>query len=195
MNQLGFPILTTVTFLPLAGAVVLLFVPKVKEELLKRTALGISLVEFAVSLPLFIFFDEGKVGMQFVEKTPWIKQWGVTYFMGIDGISLLLVLMTTFLTVLCVLSSWSAVERNVKEYMISFLFLETGMIGAFVALDLVLFYVFWEVMLIPMYLIIGVWGTKEDLRGHQILPVHHGGKRAHAGGDPYPLLHAREGLG
>ncbi|RLB08311.1 MAG: NADH-quinone oxidoreductase subunit M [Deltaproteobacteria bacterium] len=158
MNQLGFPILTTITFLPLAGAILLLFVPREREELLKWVTLIISLVEFVISLPLFIYFDEGKAGMQFVEKVPWIKEWGVTYYMGVDGISLLLILLTTFLTVLCILSSWRAVEKSVKEYMISFLFLETGMIGAFVALDLILFYIFWEVMLIPMYLIIGVWG-------------------------------------
>ncbi len=158
MNQLGFPILTTVTFLPLAGAVLLLFMPKGRDELLKRVTLIISLVEFMVSLPLFIYFDEGKAGMQFVEKVPWIKEWGVAYYMGIDGISLFLILLTTFLTVLCVLSSWTAVEKRIKEYMICFLFLETGMIGALVALDLILFYVFWEVMLIPMYLIIGAWG-------------------------------------
>ncbi|UCC65937.1 MAG: NADH-quinone oxidoreductase subunit M [Deltaproteobacteria bacterium] len=158
MNQMGFPILTTVTFLPLVGAVLLLFIPSNREELLKRVTLVISLVEFIISLPLFIYFDEGVAGMQFVERVPWIKEWGVTYFMGIDGISLFLVLLTTFLTVLCILSSWTAVEKRIKEYMISFLFLETGMIGAFVALDLILFYVFWEVMLIPMYLIIGAWG-------------------------------------
>jgi len=158
MNQLGFPILTTVTFLPLAGALLLVFIPKGREELLKRTCLVISLIEFAVSLPLFIYFDEEKAGMQFVERIPWIKEWGVTYFVGIDGISILLILLTTFITVLCILSSWTAVQKRIKEYMISFLLLETGMIGAFVALDLILFYVFWEVMLIPMYLIIGVWG-------------------------------------
>jgi NADH-quinone oxidoreductase subunit M len=158
MNQLGFPILTMVTFLPLAGALLLLFIPKGREELLKRTCLTISIIEFIVSLPLFIYFDEGKAGMQFVERTPWIKEWGVTYFMGIDGISILLILLTTFITVLCILSSWTAVKKRIKEYMVSFLLLETGMIGAFVALDLILFYVFWEVMLIPMYLIIGVWG-------------------------------------
>ena len=158
MNSMGFPIVTVITFFPLAGAIALLFVPRAKEEFLKRLALIISLVEFAVSLPLFIFFDEGVAGMQFVERIPWIPEWGVNYVIGIDGISLLLVLLTTFLTVLCILSSWRAVERMIKEYMIAFLILETGMIGVLVALDLILFYVFWELTLIPMYLIIGVWG-------------------------------------
>jgi NADH-quinone oxidoreductase subunit M len=158
MNLAGIPILTTVTFFPLAGAMVLLFLPRAQEELLKRAALIISLVEFAISIPLFILFDGGGAGMQFVERVPWIPTWGVNYFLGVDGISLLLVLLTTFLTVLCILSSWRAVAKGVKEYMITFLILETGMIGVFCSLDLVLFYVFWEVTLIPMYLIIGVWG-------------------------------------
>jgi NADH-quinone oxidoreductase subunit M len=158
MNPVGFPILTAITFFPLAGAVMLLFLPRAKEEFLKRVALVISLVEFVISLPLFIWFDEGAAGMQFMERVPWISEWGVSYAIGVDGISLLLILLTTFLTVLCILSSWRAVERMVKEYLIAFLILETGMIGVFCALDLVLFYVFWEVTLIPMYLIIGVWG-------------------------------------
>lgn len=158
MDLLSLPILTIVTFFPLAGGILLLFLPRSKEELLKRTALAISLVEFFISLPLFIWFDAGKAGMQFVERYPWIEAWGVLYIVGIDGISLLLILLTTFLTVLCILSSWRSVERMVKEYLIAFLILETGMIGVFVALDLILFYVFWEVTLIPMYLIIGVWG-------------------------------------
>jgi NADH-quinone oxidoreductase subunit M len=158
MNPEGFPILTAVTFFPLAGAILLFFVPRTKGEFVKWMTLVISLVEFVISLPLFIYFNEGTAGMQFVERIPWIPEWGVSYFIGVDGISLLLILLTTFLTVLCILSSWRSVERMVKEYMIVFLILETGMIGVLVALDLILFYVFWEVTLIPMYFIIGVWG-------------------------------------
>jgi NADH-quinone oxidoreductase subunit M len=158
MNPVGLPILTTVTFFPLAGAMMLLCIPKAQAELLKRVALVISLVEFAISIPLFIWFDAGGAGMQFVERVSWVPDWGINYIIGIDGISLLLVLLTTFLTVICILSSWRAVEKSIKEYMITFLVLETGMIGVFCALDLILFYVFWEVTLIPMYLIIGVWG-------------------------------------
>jgi NADH-quinone oxidoreductase subunit M len=99
--------------------------------------------------------------MQFVEDYWWVQSYGISYKLGIDGISLLLVLLTTFLTVLCILSSWKAIEVRVKEFMISFLLLETGMVGALVSLDLILFYVFWEVMLIPMYLLIGVWGSPQ----------------------------------
>ena len=153
-----FPILSFLTFFPLAAAIVLLFIGKEKVSALRGITLIFSLVEFFVSLPLFFAFDPKTAAMQFVEDWWWVESYGISYKLGIDGISLLLVLLTTFLTVLCILSSWKAITFRVKEYMISFLFLETGMIGALVALDLVLFYVFWEVMLIPMYLLIGVWG-------------------------------------
>ncbi len=159
MDQvLKIPLLSVVTFLPLAGALLLLFAPREREDWIKGFALGVTLIDFILSLALFIYFDEGRVGMQFVEHIPWIREWGASYHMGIDGISLLLILLTTYLMVLSVLSSWSAVEKGIKEYMIAFLLLETGMIGTFCALDLVLFYIFWEFTLIPMYLIIGVWG-------------------------------------
>ncbi|RLA96554.1 MAG: NADH-quinone oxidoreductase subunit M [Deltaproteobacteria bacterium] len=155
---LKIPLLSVVTFLPLVGALLLLFAPREREDWIKGFALGVTLLDFVLSLALFIYFDDGVAGMQFVERVPWIKQWGVSYYMGIDGISLLLILLTTYLMVLSILSSWSAIEKGIKEYMIAFLLLETGMIGTFCALDLVLFYIFWEFTLIPMYLIIGVWG-------------------------------------
>lgn len=154
----GFPILTVVTFFPIVGAIVLLFIDKENFPALRMVALVFSLVEFILSLPLFFLFNNATHQMQFQEVVPWIESYGITYHLGIDGISLLLVLLTTFLTVLCVLSAFSAIQTRVKEFMISFLFLETGMVGALVALDLVLFYIFWEVMLVPMYLLIGVWG-------------------------------------
>jgi NADH-quinone oxidoreductase subunit M len=158
MNQLSFPILSTLIFLPLLGAILLLFVNRSRERFIKVFTLAFALAEFALSLPLFFCFDEGAKGMQFVEKVPWFPEWGMSYFLGIDGISLLLVLLTTFLTILCVLVSWKAIESRVKEYYVTFLFLETAMIGTLCSLDLILFYVFWELMLIPMYLLIGVWG-------------------------------------
>jgi NADH-quinone oxidoreductase subunit M len=140
------------------GAIILLFIKKENGRVLRWVTLIFALVEFIFSLPLFFTFDSKTAVMQFVEDWWWIQSYGISYKLGIDGISLLLVLLTTFLTVLCILCSWTAITFRVKEYMISFLFLETGMIGALVSLDLILFYVFWEVMLIPMYLLIGVWG-------------------------------------
>ena len=159
MQILGIPILSLLVFFPMVGLLVLLLIRKENEGALRNVALGFSIIEFLLSLPLFFAFDPKTAAMQFVEDVPWVEAYGISYKLGIDGISLLLVLLTTFLTVLCILCSWNAITFRVKEYMISFLFLETGMIGALVALDLVLFYVFWEMMLIPMYLLIGIWGN------------------------------------
>jgi NADH-quinone oxidoreductase subunit M len=158
MHILGIPILSLLIFFPILGAIVLLFINKENGKGLRWVTLIFSVVEFIFSLPLFFAFDSKTAAMQFVENYSWIQSYGISYKLGIDGISLLLVLLTTFLTILCILCSWTAITFRVKEFMISFLFLETGMIGALVALDLILFYVFWEVMLIPMYLLIGVWG-------------------------------------
>jgi len=158
MDIFGIPILSFLTFFPLVGAIVLLFINKENAGALRVVTLLFSIIEFVISLPLFFVFDSTTAAMQFVEDWWWVEAYGISYKVGIDGISLLLVLLTTFLTVLCILCSWSAITSRVKEFMISFLFLETGMIGALVALDLILFYVFWEVMLIPMYFLIGVWG-------------------------------------
>ena len=158
MTILGIPILSLLIFFPILGAVVLLFINKENGRAIRWVTLIFSLVEFIFSLPLFFVFDSKTGVMQFVEDWWWVQSYGISYKLGIDGISLLLVLLTTFLTILCILCSWTAITIRVKEFMISFLFLETGMIGALSALDLVLFYVFWEVMLIPMYLLIGVWG-------------------------------------
>ena len=152
------PILSIVIFFPMVGVLFLLLIDRENESVIKGTALVFSIIEFFLSLPLIVRFNPGTADFQFVERVPWIKALGVQYFLGIDGISLLIVMLTTFLTVLCILSSWDAIKKNVKEYMISMLFLETGMLGALLSLDLVLFYIFWELMLIPMYLLIGVWG-------------------------------------
>ncbi len=158
MHILGIPILSLLIFFPILGAIVLLFINKENGRALRWVTLILSIIEFIFSLPLFFRFDSKTAAMQFVEDWWWVQSYGISYKLGIDGISLLLVLLTTFLTILCILCSWTAITFRVKEFMISFLFLETGMIGALVSLDLVLFYVFWEVMLIPMYLLIGVWG-------------------------------------
>ena len=151
----GFPWITLIVLLPLVGVAGIL---AAKEEMAKWVTFGVSSLVFLVSLPLWAMFDDATPAMQFVEKHHWIASPSINYAVGVDGISLPLVLMTTFLTPLCVLVSWTAVETRVKEFMISLLVMETATVGVFVALDFVLFYVFWETMLIPMYLLIGVWG-------------------------------------
>ena len=151
------PILTIVTFLPLFGAIILLFINGEKQERIKRVALAIAVIDFIISLPLFILFKSDTSEFQFVQNVPWIKEFGISYHVGIDGISLFLFLLTSFLSLICILASWNIKDR-IKEYMIAMLILQTGMLGVFISLDLFLFYTFWELMLIPMYLIIGVWG-------------------------------------
>ncbi|PLP60475.1 NADH-quinone oxidoreductase subunit M [Mesorhizobium loti] len=156
------PILSTVTFLPLVGALLILFIRDDSDagrRNVRAIALWTTIITFLVSLPLWINFDNSNPGFQFVEKTAWLDS-GISYHMGVDGISMLFVILTTFLMPLCILASWSSVEKRVKEYMIAFLILETLMIGVFCALDIVLFYVFFEAGLIPMFIIIGVWGGK-----------------------------------
>jgi NADH-quinone oxidoreductase subunit M len=143
--------------LPLIGALVLLLVPRQQRQTLFTIALLASIAAFLCSLRLFQTFDAGPGQMQFVEKIPWMPAFGIGYIVGMDGISLFLVLLTTFLMPLAIAASWTVHDR-IKEYLFFMLVLETGMLGAFVALDLFLFYVFWEVMLVPMYFLIGVWG-------------------------------------
>jgi len=151
-------ILTIITFLPLVGAFVLLFVNRVFTSTVKTVAFLVSLLNFLFSLYLYFNFDPELSAMQFEINLPWIESLGISYHLGIDGISLFLVLLTTFLACISILSSWTAVKEKIKGYMISMLLLETGMIGVFVSLDLFLFYVFWEAMLLPMYFLIGIWG-------------------------------------
>ncbi|MEC7641239.1 MAG: NADH-quinone oxidoreductase subunit M [Nitrospinota bacterium] len=149
--------LTFVTFLPLAGAVVLAFFPKDKDGMIKQFALAVAIADFLLSLLFYGKFNLSTPDMQFAYSVPWIEAWGISYSIGMDGISLLLYLMTTFLTAVSILASWN-VTKYVKEYMIAMLALSTGMLGVFVAMDFFLFYVFWELQLVPMYIIIGVWG-------------------------------------
>jgi NADH-quinone oxidoreductase subunit M len=152
------PILTAIIGLPALGAVWLFLLDRRDEARLRRVALGIALATFGVSCLLWVLFDRSRAGMQLEERLQWMPGSGITYHLGVDGVSLLLVLLTTLLTPLCILSAWSQIDTRVKEFLISMLLLETGMVGVFCALDLVLFFVFWEGMLVPMYLIIGVWG-------------------------------------
>jgi NADH-quinone oxidoreductase subunit M len=151
-------ILSAVLFLPLLGGLALVLIPRRHTGLVTGAGLLVSLATFAVSLPLYFRFDGDVPDYQFVEYAAWMPSLGVGYHLGIDGISLLLVLLTTFLTPVALLSAWHAIEDRAKEFVITMLVLETGMLGVFVSLDLFLFFVFWESMLIPMYFVIGVWG-------------------------------------
>jgi NADH-quinone oxidoreductase subunit M len=152
------PLLSTILWLPIVAAIVLAFLPRPTDTVVKGFGLLASAATFIVSLGLLRGWEDGNAGMQFVESVQWIPQWGITYGLGVDGISLWLVLLTTFLTPLIFLSSWNVKYKHSKEYVIAFLVMETAMIGAFLATDLFLFYVFFELMLLPMYLVIGVWG-------------------------------------
>jgi NADH-quinone oxidoreductase subunit M len=161
MNAVGFPILSLVTWLPIVGVLTIMLVRGDDETVASNarwTALWTSLIVFALSLILWVRFDTSESGFQFVENVPWLPQWGISYRMGVDGISVLFVLLSTLLTPICILASWQSVHMRVREYMLSFLILETMMVGMFCALDFVVFYMFFEGVLIPMYLIIGVWG-------------------------------------
>ena len=151
-------LLTLVTFFPLLGAVLLLIVPKERDDTIKSVSLIISFITMLLSFWLYAMFEPLANGMQFEVNIPWIASMGIHYHMGIDGISLLLIVLTTVLTVLAILASFNSITKGVKGYYISMLILTTGMIGVFCSLDLFMFYVFWEVMLIPMYFIIGIWG-------------------------------------
>jgi len=153
------PILSILIFFPVAGIVFLLFLNNENKRGLKIATMAISLAEFCFSLPLWFSFNGQTAAMQFVERRDWLPTYGISYYVGVDGFSLLLILLTTFLTPICVLATWEDIQHRVKEFMICLLALMSGMIGVFVSLDLFLFYVFWEVMLIPMYLLIGVWGN------------------------------------
>jgi NADH-quinone oxidoreductase subunit M len=157
----SWPILSLLTFLPLVGAA-FIFVVRGDEEAVARNARWVALwtsgCTFLLSLVLWFDFDRASAGFQFVERHAWFPGTGIAYHMGVDGISVLFVLLSTFLTPICILASWEAIEHRVREYMIAFLVLETMMVGMFCALDIILFYVFFEGVLIPMFLIIGVWG-------------------------------------
>jgi len=153
------PIISVLVFLPMLGIVPLLFLDQKNDKVLKGYTLALSLAEFLLSLRLWFGFNEAEAGMQFVERYNWFPQYGISYYVGVDGFSLLLILLATFLTPICVLATWEDVQYRVKEFMICLLFMLSGMIGVFVSLDMFLFYVFWELQLIPMYLLIGVWGN------------------------------------
>jgi NADH-quinone oxidoreductase subunit M len=159
MNFVIYP-LVLMTFFPLLGALVLLFLKSEQKNAARWVALITSLVTFILSLAVLVQFDPSSGDIQLEAQQSWIKVagWNIDFYMGVDGMSILLVLLTTLLTPISILSTWTAVEERVKEFMFFFLLLETGMIGVFVSLDLFLFYIFWEFTLVPMYFLIGIWG-------------------------------------
>ncbi len=159
----GLPLVSLVTFLPLVGAIVIAFLPNERPQLVRYAALGVALLALLASLAMLAGFDATNTATQFAERYDWIPMFGIQYSVGVDGLSLALVVLTTLLTAISILASFGPIQVRVKEYMISFLILEVGMIGVFVARDLFLFYIFWELVLVPMYLIIGIWGGKNRI--------------------------------
>jgi NADH-quinone oxidoreductase subunit M len=157
-------ILSIITYTPLVGAALLLLPPfKGKDDAVRWTANLVGLLGFLVSLPLWFWYDRGTAGFQLMERHEWIPAIGVQYLFGVDGISVLLILLTTLLGAIAILSSWTAITDRVRAYYVFLLLLQTGMLGVFCALDMFLFYVFWEVMLVPMYFLIGIWGGARRL--------------------------------
>ncbi len=157
MKLLDGRLLSVLVLLPAVGAALVALTQRRSETLQKWLGLAVSSTVFLLSLVLVRDF-RGMAEMQFVERRPWIPAWGISYHLGVDGLSLWLVILTTFLTPLCLLGSWTSIHKRVREFVAFMLLLEAGMLGVFVALDLFLFYVFWEAMLIPMYFLIGIWG-------------------------------------
>ncbi len=163
MNQLGFPLLSLVLWLPTLGALLLLFVPRENIGAQRMLAFVAALAAFAASLVLYFTFDASQ-GFQFLDSLPWVPSWGIGYSVSLDGVSLWLVLLTTFITPITLISTWDSVHKDFRGFQVLMLLLETGMIGVFVAQDLFLFYIFWEFTLIPMALLIGIWGSSNRVR-------------------------------
>jgi NADH-quinone oxidoreductase subunit M len=157
------PILSLIIFLPLLGALGVAFLPSSRPSVIRFAALGVSLVTFALSLGMLLGIRAQGGEFAFSEQLSWIPSFGITYHLGVDGLSGALVVLTTLLSWICILASFGPIQTRVKEYFISFLILETGMLGVFLSLDLFLFYIFWEIVLVPMYLIIGIWGGADRI--------------------------------
>jgi NADH-quinone oxidoreductase subunit M len=155
--------LSLILFLPLVGALIVLLIPKQNEDAIRWVANITALAGFLVSVPLWFWYNPQSGDFQFIEKAPWIPSVGAEYFLGVDGFSVLLILLTTLMGFIAILSSWTAITERVKEYYLFLLVLQTGMLGAFMSLDFLLFFLFWEVMLVPMYFLIGIWGSANRL--------------------------------
>ncbi len=152
------PLLSILIWLPIVGGFALLAVGEQRQDLVRKLALGIAVLTFLLSIPLYTGFDSSTAAMQFVEKHPWITTFNINYHLGVDGISMPLILLTTFTTVLVVIAGWEVIQYRVAQYMAAFLILNGVMVGVFAALDAVLFYLLFEAMLIPMFIVIGIWG-------------------------------------
>ncbi|QBZ82855.1 NADH-quinone oxidoreductase subunit M [Hydrogenovibrio crunogenus] len=157
----GFPILSTLIWLPIIGGLLILFLGRDRDNFTKWFALSVSVVTFLVSIPLWTQFDTSTSAMQFVEQVSWISQFNIQYYLGVDGLSMPLVLLTTFTQILVIASAWDVIKERVEQYMGAFMIMQGLMIGVFVALDGILFYVFWEALLIPMFIVIGKWGGQD----------------------------------
>src|SRR5438094_5997487 len=155
--------LSLILFVPLVGALLLVLVPKQNENAIRWIANVAALAGFAISIPLWFWYNPQNADFQFVERAPWIPSVGAEYFLGVDGFSTLLILLTTMMGTIAVLSAWTAIRERVKEFYIFLLVLQTGMLGAFMSLGFLLFFLFWEVMLVPMYFLIGIWGSDNRL--------------------------------
>lgn len=156
-------ILTYLLLIPIVGSIIILFISEVNKQLIRWAGFIVSFLSFIISLIVYLQFNPSNPQFQFIEKVLWIKSLNISYHVGVDGISLILILLTTFLTPITLLSTWKAIEKNVKMFTFSMLLLEAGMLGVFISLDLFLFYIFWEAMLIPMYFIIGIWGGERRI--------------------------------
>ncbi|SVC10620.1 uncharacterized protein METZ01_LOCUS263474, partial [marine metagenome] len=156
INNIDYPILSITTFVPVVGAILILFIRN--NRLVKWVALSTTILTFIVSLPIYKHFDKSTYEMQFVEIHPWVPAWNIDYKVGVDGISVLFIILVAILSILCVTVSWKAIEHKTKEFFVSLLIMETAMIGVFISLNIFLFYLFWELTLIPMFLLIGIWG-------------------------------------
>ena len=153
--------LTLMTFFPVLGAALILLLKPLDREsddLIKRIAIGTSIITFILSLVVLILYNAGESGLQLQERAMWIDVLNIHYYMAVDGLSILMVLLTTFVSMLAISGSWTAIEHQIKPYYVFMLLLEAGMLGVFLAQDLFLFYIFWEFTLVPMYFLIGIWG-------------------------------------
>src|SRR4051794_14456482 len=150
-------VLSLLIFIPIAGMVTILCLPSQAQDLVKKVALAFTLPPLVLGIWLFLHFNRTTPDLQFVVKVPWIAAYNIEYFVGVDGISISMVLLTAFLCPICILASWG-IERAVKGYFALFLLLDAAMVGVFCAMDFFLFYIFWELMLLPMYFLIGIWG-------------------------------------